>query len=391
MNQVTEEKDIASEVKEYIRKRNMRLNREDVIELIRINNGSAKDLDLSGCNLSGVNLSKLNLEGIILGTLKIAVVASIEEMTGGANLEGAVLERANFRKANFGRSNLKRAKFYHSDLSEATFWTADMEGADLRETNLTDANLYTAVLKDARLLGTCLKGANLNKANLVGAQLSIRDVGSKIIQESFEDYKKYYERWYVTPDVKNRYKERDLKIRYTHAIEIYLALKNAFLNAGRYDDASKAYFKERQLEKKTFAPWRAAIYYGEKIHKGFRFWSIKWWWFHIKYTMKWLIDWAAELSCGYGEKPLRNLSLAALTLIIFPWLYRISGGIEVADSQMTWLDYFIYSFGAFTTTGFSKYQPITPLAQILTSIEALTGISILALLMFTLGNRISRS
>ncbi len=58
---------------------------------------------------------------------------------------------------------------------------------------------------------------------------------------------------------------------------------------------------------------------------------------------------------------------------------------------MSWIDYINYSFGAFTTIGFSNFQTTTALAQTLTSIEALLGISILALLMFTLGNRISRS
>jgi len=111
----------------------------------------------------------------------------------------------------------------------------------------------------------------------------------------------------------------------------------------------------------------------------------------MKYTVKWLIDWLAELSCGYGEKPLRTLLMAAFILILFPLLYRLSGGVIVVDAEMAWLDYFNYSFGTFTTIGFNNFQAVTPLAQTLTSIEALTGISILALLMFTLGNRISRS
>jgi hypothetical protein len=69
----------------------------------------------------------------------------------------------------------------------------------------------------------------------------------------------------------------------------------------------------------------------------------------------------------------------------------MSGGIVSEAGPMTWLDYFNYSFGAFTTMGFNQFHATTPLAQTLTSIEALLGISILALLMFTLGNRLSRA
>jgi len=261
ITQVIEENDTTSRIKEYMRKRNMKLTREDVMTLIEIN-GSSKKLDLSGCDLSGVNLSKLNLEEIFFGTTKIVMSATIEEMSSGANLEGAMLERANLKGANFGRANLKRAKFYKSDLTEATFWAADMEGVDLRGTTLTNADFYTAILKDARLLGARLNGANLLRAYLAGAMLSMKDIGSKIIQETMEGYENYYERWYITPDVK-KYKQTHLDVRYLEAMEIYLTLKSTFLSAGRFDDASKAYFKERQLEKKTFAPWRAARYYGD--------------------------------------------------------------------------------------------------------------------------------
>ena len=103
------------------------------------------------------------------------------------------------------------------------------------------------------------------------------------------------------------------------------------------------------------------------------------------------MDWLADMLCGYGEKPLRTILWAVVILLVFPLLFYSSGGVVSQNGQMTWLDYMNYSLGTFTTIGFSQFVPETPLAQVLTSIEALLGISILALLMFTLGNRISRS
>ncbi len=58
---------------------------------------------------------------------------------------------------------------------------------------------------------------------------------------------------------------------------------------------------------------------------------------------------------------------------------------------MTGLDYVNYSFGAFATVGFARFITVNALAEALTSIEALFGMATLALLMFALGNRISRS
>ncbi|GAB4546123.1 MAG: hypothetical protein Kow0063_40400 [Anaerolineae bacterium] len=178
--------------------------------------------------------------------------------------------------------------------------------------------------------------------------------------------------------------------RYQEASEIYMNLKNSFLSHGRYREASWAYIKERQMRRATYAPWRAQLYFSEEFAQSRRVWSWRWW-LHFKCTLKWLLDWAADLSCGYGEKPLRTILWAGIFLLVFPFLFRWSKGIISEAGPMSWLDYFNYSFGALTTFGFDQFRAVTPLAQTLTSIEALLGISVLALLMFTLGNRISRS
>ena len=114
--------------------------------------------------------------------------------------------------------------------------------------------------------------------------------------------------------------------------------------------------------------------------------------FYVRHLFAYVGDWLAELTCGYGERPFRTLGWALATIFVFPFFYWLSGGIlSTTGAALTWLDYLNYSFGAFTTIGFSNFAAVTPLAQTLTSIEALLGISLLALLMFALGNRINRS
>ncbi|MEM7336986.1 MAG: ion channel, partial [Chloroflexota bacterium] len=80
-----------------------------------------------------------------------------------------------------------------------------------------------------------------------------------------------------------------------------------------------------------------------------------------------------------------------VTLVGFPFIYAAAGGIADDDGVMTLLDYFNYSFATFTTLGFEQFSAETPLAQTVSSIEGVLGVSILALLMFVLGNRISRA
>jgi uncharacterized protein YjbI with pentapeptide repeats len=368
-----------------------KLTREDVLRLIG-ENGGPEGLDLSGCDLSGINLMQLDLHGIAFGSLKTVKFSGAESIERGANLEGAFLERSNLQRANFGRANLKGARLYKADLTEATLWTANAEGADLSEANLSRASLRSTIFRDARLDEAILEGADLYLADLRGATFSAGSIGPRVLQESYEDFRQYLRRWYVLPEVRERFEHRYLEERHKIAAEVYLALKNVFLNAGRYDDASWAYFKERQMRRITLAPWRARRYYGDELPIDCRVWSWRWWWFYAKYTTKWALNWIAELSCGYGERPLRVTLLAVVVILLFPFLYQLSGGVANLEGHpIRWIDYLHYSLAAFSTIGFPDLAPRNDFAKILTSLEALLGISALALLMFALGNRISRS
>lgn len=157
------------------------------------------------------------------------------------------------------------------------------------------------------------------------------------------------------------------------------------------EEASWAYIKERRMVRTTHYPGNARQYYADEFPSSRGILSKGWWRFYLLHTSKWLFDWIAELSCGYGERPLRTVAWAAGILVVFPLLYAWSGGIDSTVGSPSWLDYFNYSLGAFTTIGFAQFQATTWLAQTLTSIQALLGICTLALLMFSLGNRISRS
>ena len=150
------------------------------------------------------------------------------------------------------------------------------------------------------------------------------------------------------------------------------------------------------MEKKThWPPGQVRACYAEELEEiaargARRLWQL--FRFYLKHLCSYCVDWVVELTCGYGEKPLRTLWWVLAVLLVFPVFYQLSGGIVSADgTPLTWLDYLNYSFGAFTTIGFARFVTANWVAETLTSLEALLGISVLALLMFALGNRISRS
>ena len=95
-------------------------------------------------------------------------VAMEEINLSGADLRGAMLAGANFRRAD-----LSNAIFVEADLSGADLRGAQLRGAVFIRANLTDADLCEADLRDADLVGAVFEDAYMEKVNLEGAELLV--------------------------------------------------------------------------------------------------------------------------------------------------------------------------------------------------------------------------
>ena len=241
-----------------------------------------------------------------------------------------------------------------------------------------------------------LQDADLTGAKLINAEIEEVDLSAtKSLHNVYFCGARFAKAYMLSLQIKNGTgEERDKD--YYRAKEAYLALKNNFLSLGRYDDASWAYFKERQMERKANNPLRARRFYSEaeapntsnSVCKSFAYLLV----FYAKHTLRWILDWMAELTCGYGEKPLRTVTFAVLIIFFFPFLYHLSGGLtSITNRGLHWIDYLQFSLSSFTTMTHPDVIPTNHATKILTNVEALIGISVLALLMFSLGKRISRS
>lgn len=241
---------------------------------------------------------------------------------------------------------------------------ADFHGAHLKGTNLEGAHLEKVDLSQA----TSLAGAYFYGAWLDQTRMTKEQLGGRIGEEAD---KKYYE-----------------------AKEAYLLLKNNFNQIGRYDDASWAYIKERQMEKMTYHRKLARTYYAkiEGLPEEASPKSWAWWRFYVKYTLKWAWDWIIEWLCRYGESPGRVLAVAlGVLIIIFPLIYSLTGLAPRSGQNLPTRDYFLYSLYSFASMEHPNLQATSRIAQLFTGLESLSGIALLALLMYTLGRRISRS
>lgn len=316
------------------------IRRDELLRLIE-ENGGPRDLDLRGAVFVGDGPQDNSWKNPVdLSDEALAPLAeAYRKANGGSDPpwldpSGAISLRA---------AQLQEADLSYAQLQEADLSYAQLQGADFGHAKLQDLDLYDVKsLEGARWYGavfdhTRIKGEHLGKA-----------IGDELTANGYTD-----------------------QIFYDYAREAYLLLKNNFNQIGRYEDASWAYVKEQQMERKA--------YYGEAREHG-------WPWGGWGAFRGWLRNWAYEVSTGYGERPWNAVGLGAFIMAAFALVFWATSTIG------NFWDALIYSLATFATfnLGPSAVDPEGRGFEIFSSIEALLGIAILALVVFTLGNRMSR-
>jgi len=318
----------------------------------RLEKASLTDARLQGADLSMADLQNANLTR---GQLEDAYLegASLAEV----NLQWAQLRRAVLAGALLEAANLDEADLEEADLEAVDFEGADLRGARLPAVSLPDANLRGAKLWEARLERADLyqvasaDGAHWSGALLDHTRIKRESLGKAIGDEL--DARREKAPW-----------------AYHEAKEAYLLLKNNFNQIGRYEDASWAYVKEQQMEKMAYHwEWRS---HGWKM---WRAWGSFW---------RWLRNWAYELATGYGERPWNPVIGGLLAILAF------AGGFCATRAVANFWDALIYSLATFATFNLADTGPTGRGADVASSVEALLGIAVLALVVFTLGNKMSR-
>jgi len=346
--------------------------------------------DLSEARLEGAHLSDAQLEGADLSGAQLQGAVLIGAQLQRADLGAAQLEGAHLSDAQLEGADLIGAQLQGAHLEDAQLQGADLSGAQLEKADLSDAQLQGAVLFGAQLEGADLRGAQLERvdmygvASLVGAHwdrafLDYTRIDRRDLGQSVGDEDEAHGRGSSGSKDKSRKAGA-----YRSASEAYLLLKNNFNQIGRYEDASWAYVKEQQMEKMSYHwAWRS---WGWQVWRAGRsFWP-------------WLRNWAYELATGYGERVYMPVLWAIVVVAVFAGIYAVAGNIASGDvgalqGEPTHnpLIALVHSISAFATIGFNTLEPQGWGARLLTALEAMFGVGLFALFIFTLGNRMSRS
>lgn len=334
------------------------------------------DTDTGGADLTGINFRSAMLVNAILSDARLV----------GANLQGALLNQADLRGANLATADLRGANLVMVDLHGANLGKANLTGADFSLANLAQADLWRADLSDAYLLGADLSGtrlafADLSRVNL--AQTASLDGASL--------YRARLDGVILTRSVLGAAVGEERAGEYDRAREVYVALKNVFRAAGRYQDARWAAIKERQMEQSTHWPPVALRIYGGRelgdlVEAGAQR-LIGLAAFYVRHTAAYAALWLWGMVSSYNQSPLRVVITSVIVWLGLALLYRLTGGLAAADArQLRAVDYLRYSFGALAVRDWSDMEPVGKGTRTLTQLAPLIGFALIALFIVTLNN-----
>jgi hypothetical protein len=182
---------------------------------------------------------------------------------------------------------------------------------------------------------------------------------------------------------------------YGEAKRGYLVLKQNFDDLGDYDASSRAYRKERRMEKLEAYQSARAAFHERRLRTAFA------------QGAKVASDLIVEILCDYGESVGRVIAwMLALIFVAGPALVALLGGLYwMGDNQSVYSrltapwqrglnaywQYVLYILDAFTTAGFAELKPVNDFVRLVSGLIALSGVVLAGLLGFVAGNRIRRS
>jgi uncharacterized protein YjbI with pentapeptide repeats len=308
--------------------------------------------------------------------------------------------RQNLIGRDFSKRILIGADFSHSDCSYC-----DFRGADLSFADFTGANLYRAVFSRSVLYVTYFRDCDLTRANFENAYIyGVKFIGGVNVTYATCDHPclEALRRATELPGGGPPFRQVPFNQPVTSSLDashdaaFHRVLGDRFACGNRHMSYRpyKQYEREMQLSqihnrlKRIFKENHLFHEAGEHYYRE-RFWLTRSWFttataedFSAAQTIRRFGRTAAsyviELSCGYGEKPMRVLGCALVLMLSFAVAFVL---LDYSTASGGWAtdfgDALFYSIGTFTTLGTINTSAVWH-TRWLAAIEVVLGIVTMA-------------
>ena len=296
------------------------VDREDVLEVIEVNQGAHDFLDFRGidfegadlrglslyrCGFEGCNLSRVNASPMVtyrgreLAIGDLAITETLDRWSNGepqskehlvtpTSMEGCILSYTTIKDAYFGFAQLEGCSFYNATVERTVFYSADLSTANFRFARFVDVDWRCADLRSANLYALTLQTSFLDDSNW-GTELVI-------LQEAVGNW--------------------------DEALNVYRMLSRVHELAGMNELAGEFRFRQECVESNIIyqralslagstssQPSLPRRWLSSCVHGGW------------KLLTKWLARRFYHWIAGYGHRPWRVLRAIALFVFVSAFLY----------------------------------------------------------------------
>lgn len=300
----------------------------------------------------------------------------------GGDVEFSLVEFKD--NANFARLSIENSDFRKADLTDAVFTGTDLRDANLESALLSRATLFGADLRGAKLSGTVLGDVRIDEdTKFLGHAKDDSETSPHTLSAIRSSQCCIYDPSYRNENETN---ETD------KAKSVYRALEELGGKAARPRLQARCFVRRQDLQKRDY--WEDATDPDSSLEE------------RVIAGARWSRARTAELTLLYGESPWRIIAYSLGTILAFGLAYPLGGWIEttsatglrapvtyariVRDPILLWKS--IYHSAMLFATGnrYGGVKAINLTGEVLTTVEALLGPTLLALLVFVLGRRAAR-
>lgn len=353
---------------------------EAIFDSVSFSKVDFEEAHFMGVKCDSVRFSKAKFREVFFTGATFRWVDFSETNFEVADFTGANFQEAYFTKARFGEVYFVEANFGEADFTRAKFQKATFTGAQFRKmVNFSEAdikielNFEKAILNRALFDKTNLTKIRFYSAFIETAIISRAIFGNKCFIEEKEaismeeKLKESFSCWKMFLLRKDKEKIKKFRLvaeKFREAEDVYRNVKLSLQNEGDYETAGEFYYKEMLMRRKR------AFYEGRFLY--------------------WILSNIYSKLCGYGEKPLRVILSAFITILFFGTLYWLMDAITGEGFSGSVFDYYYFSVVTFTTLGFGDIHPATFPGKLAAMAEALIGAFMMALFVLVFGRKMLR-